>query len=199
MPATSTNETEAHAKMRNFRCKRIPLATSGRFRRPNRPETPQYAGVSPGRRSWQRTAPAENRTEIQNPWRNRRPFPAKPPRSRTGATTGEASAVVSADAGAHPTSQGPARRQGHSNRQRRQRMGLPPLLGRIPAQRVATSPSAFAHIDDQHANHRNPPPWSLLPGIQPRTQERTIGMSRTVSMSQAYHPPCSSRTLPMKF
>ena len=23
-------------------------------------------------------------------------------------------------------------------------------------------------------------------------------MSRTVSMSQAYHPPCSSRTLPMK-
>ena len=96
------------------------------------------------------------------------------PEPAGSATTSEASAAVSADAAAHPTSQGPARRQGHSNRQRRQRMGLPPLLGRIPAQRVATSPSAFAHIDDQHANHRNPPPWSLLPGIQPRAQERTI-------------------------
>ena len=73
------------------------------------------------------------------PWRNRRPFPAKQPRIRRGATAGEASAAVSADAGAHPTSQGPACRQGHSNRQRRQRMGLPPLLGRVPAQRVAIS------------------------------------------------------------
>ena len=143
MPATSANETETHAKMRNFRCKRIPLATSGRFRRPNQPETPPSVGISPGRRSQQRTAPAENRTEVQDPWRNRPPFPAKPPRSRRGATTGEASAAVSADAGAHPTSQGPARRQGHSNRQRRQRMGLPPLLGRIPAQRIAISAGSW--------------------------------------------------------
>ena len=50
---------------------------------------------------------------------------------------------AAADAGAHPTSQGPARRQGHSNRQRRQRMGLPPLLGRIPAQRVAISAGSW--------------------------------------------------------
>ena len=50
-----------------------------------------------------------------------------------GATTHEAPAAVSADAGAHPTSQGPARRQGRSNRQRRQRMGLPPLPGRVSA------------------------------------------------------------------
>lgn len=34
-------------------------------RRPNRPETPQYASVSPGRRSRQRTTAAENRTEVQ--------------------------------------------------------------------------------------------------------------------------------------
>jgi len=32
-------------------------STSGRFRRPNRPETPQHADVSPGRRSRQRTTP----------------------------------------------------------------------------------------------------------------------------------------------
>lgn len=195
---TGTNQTETHAKMHHLQHTQTPLATSGRFRRPNQPETPRSVGVSPGRRNWQRTTPAENRTEIQDPWRNRPPFPAKPSRIRRGAATGEASAAVSADAGAHPTSQGPARRQGRSNRQRRQRMGLPPLLGRVPAQRAAISPSAFAHIDDQHANHRNPPPWSLLPGIQPRAQERMIGMSRMVSMSQAHHQPCSSRTLPMK-
>ena len=45
---------------------RTPLATFGRFRRPNRPETPRGAGVSPGRRSRQRTTPAENRTEVQD-------------------------------------------------------------------------------------------------------------------------------------
>ena len=84
MPATSTNGTETHAKMRNFRRKRIPFATSGRFRRTNLPETPQCTGVSPGRRSQQRTPPAGNRPEVQNPWRNRRPFPAKPSRTRGG-------------------------------------------------------------------------------------------------------------------
>lgn len=77
------------------------------------------------------------------PWRNRHPFPAKPLRSRRGATTGEAPAAVSADAGAHPTSQGPAHRQGHSNRQRRQRMRLSPLLGRVLAQRVAISAGSW--------------------------------------------------------
>lgn len=44
---------------------RTPLATSGRFRRPNRPETPRGAGISPGRLSRQRIPPAENRTEVQ--------------------------------------------------------------------------------------------------------------------------------------
>lgn len=140
---TGTNQTETDVKMRHLRRKQTPLATSGRFRRANRPETPPSVGVSSGRRSWQRTAPARNRPEVQDPWRNRAPFPAKPPRTRGGAATGEASGAVSADAGAHPTSQSPARRQGHSNRQRRQRIGLPPLFGRIPAQRVDTSPSAF--------------------------------------------------------
>lgn len=77
------------------------------------------------------------------PWRNRRPFPAKPLRSRRGATTGEAPAAVSADAGAHPTSQGPAHRQGHSNRQRRQRMRPSPLLGRVLTQRVAISAGSW--------------------------------------------------------
>lgn len=59
-----------------------PLATFGRFRKPNQPETPQYASVFPGRQSRRRTTPAENRTEVQDPWRNRRPFPLEPPRSR---------------------------------------------------------------------------------------------------------------------
>ena len=59
-----------------------PLATFGRFRKPNQPETPQYASVFPGRQSRRRTTPAENRTEVQDPWRNRRPFPPEPPRSR---------------------------------------------------------------------------------------------------------------------
>ena len=70
-----------------------PLATFGRFRKPNQPETPQYASVFPGRQSRQRTAPARNRPEAQDPWRNRRPFPAKLPRIRRGATAGEAAAA----------------------------------------------------------------------------------------------------------
>lgn len=97
---TSTDRTETHVKMRHLHRKRAPLATSGRFRRPIRPETPQYAGVSPGRRSWQRATVAENRTEVQDPWRNRRPFPAKPSRSRGDTPAGEAAATASANAGA---------------------------------------------------------------------------------------------------
>ena len=82
MLAPNTDWTGADIKMRHIRLKQTPLATSGRFRRPNRPETPPSADVPPGRRSRQRTTPAKNRTEVQDPWRNRRPFPAKPPRSR---------------------------------------------------------------------------------------------------------------------
>ena len=62
---TSTDRIGARIKMRNFRRTRTPLATSGRFRRPTRPETPRGAGVFPGRRSRRRTTPAENRTEVQ--------------------------------------------------------------------------------------------------------------------------------------
>ena len=91
---TSTDRIGARIKMRNFRRTRTPLATSGRFRRANLPETPQHACISPGQRSQQRTAPAENRTEVQDPWRNRRPFPAKPTRSRGGATASKAAATV---------------------------------------------------------------------------------------------------------
>ena len=43
-----------------------PFAASGRFCRPNQPETLLSADVSPGRRSRQRTAPAENRTEAKS-------------------------------------------------------------------------------------------------------------------------------------
>lgn len=74
--------------MRHLQRKRTPLATTGRFRRQNRPETPPSVGVSPGRRSRQQTTAAGNRTEVQSPWRNRRPFPAKPPRSRGAAPAG---------------------------------------------------------------------------------------------------------------
>ena len=59
-----------------------PACNFWRFRRPNQPETPQHAGVSPSRRSRQRTAPAENT------------------RSRGGATAGKATAAASANAGA---------------------------------------------------------------------------------------------------
>ena len=86
---------------------RTPLATSGRFRRPNRLETPPNAGVSPGRRSRRRTTPAENRTEVQDSWRNRRPFPAKPPKSRGGATAGKGATAVSSNAGATDASAPP--------------------------------------------------------------------------------------------
>ena len=60
------------------------LQASGRFRRSNQPESPSSTNVSPGQRSRQRTTPVENRTEAKDPWRNRRPFPAKPPRTRGG-------------------------------------------------------------------------------------------------------------------
>ena len=80
--------------MRNFRRTRTPLATSGRFRRPNRPETPCGAGVFPGRRSRRRTTPRRKPHRSPDPWRNRRPLPAKPPRSRGGATAGKAAATV---------------------------------------------------------------------------------------------------------
>ena len=86
--------------MRNPQHKQSPLATSERFRRPDRPETPYSADVSPGRRSRQRTTSAENHTEAQDPRQNQRPFPAKPSRTREGAPAGEAAAAVSADAGA---------------------------------------------------------------------------------------------------
>ena len=62
---------------------RIPVGAFGRG-----------AGVSPGRRIRQRTAPARNRPGVQDPWRNRRPFPAKPPKSRGGATAGKAATAV---------------------------------------------------------------------------------------------------------
>lgn len=61
---------------------RTPLATSGRFRRPNRPETPPSAGVSPGRWSRQRTTPPKtaqkSRThgEISARFLRNRPEPA---------------------------------------------------------------------------------------------------------------------------
>ena len=86
--------------MRNPQHKQSPLATSERFRRPDRPETPYSADVSPGRRSRQRTTSAENRTKAQDPRQNQHPFPAKPSRTRGGAPAGEAAAAVSADAGA---------------------------------------------------------------------------------------------------
>ena len=46
-----------------MRAARTLLVTSGRFCRPNKPETPHGANVSPGRRSRRRIAPAENHPE----------------------------------------------------------------------------------------------------------------------------------------
>ena len=67
-----------------MRAARTPLATSGRFCRRILLERLQDTNVSPGQRNQSRTTPAENRPEVRNPWQNRRPFPAKPPRSRGG-------------------------------------------------------------------------------------------------------------------
>ena len=75
---------------------RTPLATSGRFRRPNRLETPRGAGISPGRRSRQRTTP-----------------PKTAQKSRTMAK----SAPISCETAQNP--RGRDRGQGRSNRQRR--------------------------------------------------------------------------------
>ena len=87
--------------MRRLQPKRTPLATSGRFRRPNRPETPQHADVSPGQRSRRRTTPAENRTEVQDHGEIGAHFLRNPPEvAGGGATAGKAAAAASADAGA---------------------------------------------------------------------------------------------------
>lgn len=75
---------------------RTPLATSGRFRRPNRPETPPSAGVSPGRWSRQRTTP-----------------PKTAQKSRDMAK----SAPISCETAQNP--RGRDRGQGRSNHQRR--------------------------------------------------------------------------------
>ena len=80
--------------MRNFRRTRTPLATSGRFRRPNRPETPRGAGVFPGRRSRRRTIPAENRTEVQTHGEIGAHFLRNRPEVAGGATAGKAAATV---------------------------------------------------------------------------------------------------------
>lgn len=40
----------------------------------------------------------------------------------------------------------------------------------------------FEHIDERHADHRNPLTWSLLTGIRPRRQERMVSMSQAYSM-----------------
>ena len=91
-PLTAPNALEhprscADTRLRNRRALQQPprfpsdpqtsLATSGRFRRPNQPETPQYASVSPGRLSRRRTTPAENRTEVQGPMAKSAPTSCK--------------------------------------------------------------------------------------------------------------------------
>lgn len=76
-------------------------STSGRFRGPNRPETPQHADVSPGRRSRQRTTPH------RKPHRSPEPMAKSAFNScetaqnpRGSAPAGEAVATVNADADA---------------------------------------------------------------------------------------------------
>lgn len=52
-------------------------------------------------------SPARNRPEAQDPWRNRRPFPAKLPRIRRGAAAGEAAAADEHVAKQMPTPNAP--------------------------------------------------------------------------------------------
>lgn len=61
-------------------------------------------------------SPAENCAEVQSSWQNRRPFPAKPPRIRRGATAGKAAAAVSANAGAARSIAGGVRRRSRGSR-----------------------------------------------------------------------------------
>ena len=125
--------------MRHLQRKQTPLATFGRFRSPNRPETPQSVGVFPGRRSRQRTIPAENRTEVQNPWQNRHPFPAKPPRSRGNATAGKAAAAVNVNAGATRSIAG-ARPQAKARQPPTPTRAQPTLAQRPTSQRTHLRP-----------------------------------------------------------
>lgn len=41
-----------------------------------------------------------------------------------------------------------------------------------PGLNLNISLSAFSYVDERHADHRNPPTWSLMTGIQPRRRER---------------------------
>lgn len=169
--------------MRHLQRKRTPLATTGRFRRQN-----------PARNATQCRRFPRSAKQTANDCR-RKPHRSPGPMAK--------SAPISCETA--QKSRGRARRRTRNRKTPglfSKQMGKVQEFSRSYAIVLMLTPyrrvAAFAHIDDQHANHRNPPPWSLLPGIQPRTQERTVGMSRMVSMSQAHHPPCSSRTPPMK-
>lgn len=90
-----------------------PLSTSGRFCRRIQLERPRSSCISPGQQIRRRATPAKNRTEAQNPWQNRRPFPAKSSRSRRGAAEGKAAPAVSTSAGATRNPAGRARVRRH--------------------------------------------------------------------------------------
>ena len=147
------------------------LQTSGRFRRPNRLETPPGAGVSPGRRSRQRTTP-----------------PKTAQKSRTMAK----SAPISCETA--QKSRGRDRGQGHGNRQRRcerkpqhreKRTSVPcsPVLG-AENELAAPPPGAAAH--DPHPARNLARPAGKRSGSSSRKQAIHLHRLDSATLLSAY-------------
>ena len=77
-----------------MRAARTLLVTSGRFCRPNKPETPHGANVSPGRRSRRRIAPAENHPEVRTHGKIGARFLQNRPEVAGGVPPGQAAGTV---------------------------------------------------------------------------------------------------------
>ena len=108
------------------------------------------------------------------PWRNRRPFPAKPPRTRGGATAGRAAVTASADAGAN--------RRGRCARHRGERTSVPCS----PASRAENgleAPPPGAAARDPHPARCLAQPAGKAAGVPPRGSEPFICTGWTP-------PPC---------
>ena len=99
-PAPTGTETRVRHAILNAR--KPHLQTSGRFRRPNQPETPPSADVSPGRRSRRRTTPPKTAQKPRTHGEIGARFLQNCPEPAGDAPAGEAAAAISADANATP-------------------------------------------------------------------------------------------------
>lgn len=140
---TGTNQAETHVKMRHLQHTRTPSAN---FWAVSQSESARNA--TQRRRFPRSEKPTADNTRRKpprssGPMAKSAPISCETAQNSQGRDHGQGRGSRKRRCGRASDIAGSCRRQGHSNRQRRQRMGLPPLLGRIPAQRVDTSPSAF--------------------------------------------------------